>query len=142
MAIVKITFDPNCLTEASECWPAFRAGGTVLKVWALYKRTFLTNQNFRPALEALADYFEAAFDPDNEAVHPYRDIDEFAKVLGECGFRAGGFGSELRGWIVKHWDYFNLNIQKAVQLEYQVVEPVTKRLFVSAQQGKEQGASE
>lgn len=142
MAIVKITFDPSTLTEASECWPAFQAGGTVLKVWALYKRTFLTNQYFRPSLEALSEYFDAAFDPENEAVQPYRDIDEFAQVLHDCGFRAGGFGCELRGWIVKYWDYFNLNIQKALQLEYQVVEPVTKRLFVSAQQGKEQGAGE
>ncbi|WP_045158329.1 hypothetical protein [Stutzerimonas stutzeri] len=131
MATVKITFDPASLTPDSECWPAFQAGGMTLKVWALYKRTFLTNQYFKPAIEQLAAYFEEAFDPEKPEVKPYSNIDEFAELLGRCGFRAGGFGCELRGWVVKHWDYFNLNIQKAVTLEYQVVEPVTKRLVVS-----------
>jgi hypothetical protein len=132
MAVVRITFDPATLKPEDEAWPAFQAGGMALKVWALYKRTYLTSQHFRVALEQLAAYFEEAFDPEKPEIKPYTNIDEFADLLGRCGFRAGlSVGSSLRSWIVKNWDYFNLSIQRELVLEYQIVEPVTKRMVVA-----------
>ena len=38
-------------------------------------------------------------------------------------FQAGGI-------TLKYWDYFNLNIQKSLWIEYQSVETVTKQVLV------------
>lgn len=132
MTVVKIAFNPDTLKENDEAWPAFQAGGMTLKFWALWKRYHATSQYFRDRLERLADYYSKAFDPEDESEQPYRDIDEFLVVLRRCGFvTMSGFVSEdLRRWVVRFWDYFNLNIQRAVTLEYEAIEPVTKRLAV------------
>lgn len=134
MITVKIAFNPADLKEKDEAWPAFQAGGMVLKFWALWKRHHCTSQHFRPALERLADYYDKDFDKEDESERPYADIDEFLSVLRRCRFTSlSGFVSEdLRAWILRYWDHFNLNIQKAVVLEYEAVEPVTKHIAIGA----------
>lgn len=138
MKTVKIGFDPRTLDPDSEAYPAFMAGGITLKFWALYKPTHMTSQHFRPFLVALGDYFRAAFDAEDDSAQPYTNIDEFMRVLDRCGAsRSGTFGSDLPRWVAEHWDFFNLNIQRAVALEYEAIETVTKTLVVGALTGRE-----
>ncbi len=48
--IVKIAFDPADLKAEDEACTAFNSGGLTLKIWALYKKHFVTSQHFRKSL--------------------------------------------------------------------------------------------
>lgn len=135
MTVFKIAFDPTRIDPDSEAYPAFQAGGLTLKLWILIKTKFITNQHFREVLCKFDDYLEKAFDPDCEDVKPYTNIDEFWRVLMDyCDFRRTGLAhtNGIRQWLIDSWDYFNLNIQKSITLEYEAVETVTKKYEVTA----------
>ncbi len=131
--MLRIAFNPADLKTTDEAWPAFQAGGITLKVWGLYKKHFITSQHFVECLERLADRFEKMFDEDEADAKPYTNIDEFMGLLGFCGFHGGVCGprhAQMKEWALKYWDYFNLNIQKSLWIEYQSVETVTKQVLV------------
>lgn len=131
MKTIKLKFNPDDLQPGNEAWSAFQAGGVTLKFWALYKNTHATSQYFEPFLEQLAKYFRDAFNPEVPDIKPYSNIDEFMSVLWSCGMPMPGQSSTpLCKWVVNHWDYFNLNVQRSIALEYEVIEPVTKRQII------------
>jgi len=111
---ITIPFDPKDVVEDDEAYPAFKAGGMALKFWVLYKHFHLTSQHFRPALENFVAYLNAMADEDSD-VKPYKDIEEFYEILRGCGI---SFKSQ---WLINHWDYFNLNIQKKVIIKYKTM---------------------
>ena len=111
---ITILFDPKNVTVEDEAYPAFKAGGMALKFWALYKSSRLTSQHFRPALEKFIEYLDAMMDEESD-VEPYKDIEEFYNILSKSGI------SVKSDWLIRHWDYFNLNIQKKVIIKYKTM---------------------
>ncbi|VVO63896.1 hypothetical protein PS870_00929 [Pseudomonas fluorescens] len=131
--IVKIAFDPANLKAEDEAWPAFNAGGLTLKIWALYKKHFVTSQYFRDSLVQMAELFERMLDIDDHEVRPYMNIDEFMGYLGACGIYGTVVGTrhkEMAEWVVRYWDYFNLSTQRAVTLQFKVVKEVDETLTI------------
>jgi hypothetical protein len=130
--VIVIGFDPKTLKPSDEAYPAFAVGGMPLKMWALVKRQTITGPQFRTFLVKFAGYMEDAFDPECEDVQPYQNIDEFVSVLKRCGLGETGISRQTNfsAWLVENWDYFNLNIQKSIVLEYKVMELVTKQLNI------------
>jgi len=133
--IVKIGFNPEILKPDEEASPAFACGGMTLKLWALYKRKFITNQHFRESLVKFADYIRCANskEPEDSGTTWYKDIHEFMAVLQTVGIIRGGSlhsHNEIVKWVIEHWDYFNPNIQKAITIEYEVTRPVTEQMVV------------
>jgi hypothetical protein len=131
--IIKIAFDPAKLKRGDEAYPAFKAGGIVLKFWALYKKTFITSQHFRESLVLFAELIGRMHDIDDCEVKPYMNIDEFMGYLGSCNFYGsvgGPFRSAMAEWVVRYWDYFNLSIQRQIQLSYKVVKEVDETMTI------------
>ena len=121
--IVNIAFQPENLKPKDEAFPAFQAGGLTLKVWALYKKHYVTSQHFRQSLVALAEYCERMSDPKDTEVPPYANVDEFVSMMGSMNFYGGVTGPRLgdfRAWVIAYWDYFNPNIQRKVTIRYKV----------------------
>lgn len=132
--IIKIGFNPENLKHEDEAYPAFKAGGMTLKVWALYKKHFVTSQHFRDSLVELAEAYERMFDIDDRDAKPYMNIDEFMGLLGACGVYGTVVGprfNEMSQWAIRYWDYFNLSIQRNLTLQYRVVKEVDENLVVS-----------
>lgn len=131
--IIKIAFDPDNLKPDDEAYPAFQAGGITLKVWALYKKHFITCQYFRENLIAMAELCERMLDIEDHDILPYTNIDEFVAYLGACGIygtTAGPRHKEMVGWVVRYWDYFNLATQWSLSLQYKVVKEVDETLTI------------
>lgn len=124
MTVIRISFDPATITPENECWPTFREGGLVLKVWALYKSQFLTDQYFRNALENLSELIKEAQAPGKAPL--YRNVSEFYQVLKRCGFIPEWQALGLHQWLLRNWDYFNPNVQREIRLEYRAAEPETE----------------
>lgn len=116
MTVIQISFDPSTIKQEHECWPAFQAGGLVLKVWALYKRRFLTDQHFRPALERLADLIKASQQPGAQPL--YNNIQEFQALLQSCGLIPEWHALDLRNWLEENWEYFDPENPRALRVEY------------------------
>lgn len=128
--IVKLAFDPTSISSESECRRVFDAGGIPLKFWALYKQRFLTDQHFSESIDELIRYFNAAYNPRDEDVQLYQTIHEFMAILKRCGLMHRLHDPEMQKWVIDHWDYFNLNVQRSVRIEYEVVEPVIKEFLI------------
>ncbi|WP_433739821.1 hypothetical protein [Pseudomonas putida] len=131
--IVRIGFNPDNLKVEDEAWPAFNAGGLTLKIWALYKKHFVTSQHFHESLIQMAELFERMLDIDDHEVRPYMNIDEFMGYLGACGIYGTVVGprhKEMAEWVVRYWDYFNLSTQRSVMLQFKVVKEVDETLTV------------
>lgn len=125
---MKIGFDPSTLKYNDEAYPAFEAGGITLTFWTLYKKHFITNQYFKDSLEKMGELFEKMFNKEESEVQPYDNIDEFILFLSECGLFGGGYmrTKEHKEWVIKYWDYFNLNVQRQLTITYDAVETVKK----------------
>ncbi|AXA25695.1 hypothetical protein [Pseudomonas putida] len=134
--IVKIGFSPASLKPEDEAYPAFQAGGLTLKFWALYKKSFITDQHFRDALTGLASHFERMLDIDDHEITPYTNIDEFVRLIGSYGIHGnllmGPMSKELIAWVVRYWDCFNLSVQRQVHLQYKVVREVDEIITVTS----------
>lgn len=131
--IIKIGFNPENIKPEDEAYPAFKAGGVVLRFWALYKKGHITSQYFREGLVKLAEMVERARDEEDKTAEPYQDIDDFMAWLGICGFYGGAATPrfyEFGKWVAKHWDYFNPNIQRGLVLQYKVVKEVEEDLVI------------
>lgn len=136
MMIIKIGFDPETLKLEDEAHPAFQFGGVVLKIWALYKKSFVTSQHFRESLIKFGMMLARANDPDDLEAQPYTNLDDFVAWLGICGFygvRSGLLHGEMRTWVLNNWDYFNPSIQRDLCIEFERMEPVTKQIFCNPQ---------
>lgn len=128
---VTLAFSPKELTPDSEADVAFRSGGLVLKIWALYKKHFATCQYFKAGLESLNEHIvaveeEKEKDSDFEPGRLYNNIDEFVDLLKSHGIfpRNQYTSNEHRQWVLKYWDYFNLNVNRQVVLTYKEMQPV------------------
>lgn len=127
---VKIAFDPANIKPGDEAYPAFSSGyPVVLRIWALYKKHFITSQHFRECLIEFNDMMFKALSHENPDCHMYVNIDDFMAWMRICGFynclgRPGY--NEFRDWAVKYWDYFNPSIQRQVSLVYEATEVVEK----------------
>lgn len=132
--IINIAFDPQNLKPEDEAYPAFQAGGMTLKIWALWKKSFITSQNFKLALERLAEHYESMFDADNHEVMPYANIDEFVDLMSNSGLSSfageGPLRHDLAKWAMKYWDYFNPVIQRSITLEYSAIREVREQINI------------
>jgi hypothetical protein len=88
--------------------------GLPFKLWALWKKNHLTDQHFLDQCITFARHCE-----ENE--HPYSNIDDFEqliRLLGLSSSISNPFSGINRDWLLKHWDYFNPNIRKAITIKY------------------------
>ncbi len=131
MTTVRLAFNPADLTKADDAWPAFQAGGVVLKLWALWKRNHATSQHFAESLHRLRKHFRKV---NKGKAAMYENIDQFLLLLEGCGFPEPRIfaTSELRRWVVANWDYFNPHIRREVVMEYEAVGTVVQRLDASS----------
>lgn len=131
---INLGFSPDNLKPDNEAYPAFMAGGMTLKFWALWKRSHITDQTFRDLLSEMGRAYYEMFDDhaygDCESKYkPYRNIDEFVQFLrmvvinSKCQCIVLGSPHDKK-WLVKHWDYFSLSIQRQVSLKYKVLKEV------------------
>ena len=119
MTVVKISFKPEDLKYTDEAYLPFQEGGMLLRFWGLYKKTFLTSDEFKNSLQLFSDYLARVADEDDET-EMYATPIEFQNVLVRvCKVPTQGFlNRPLLEWIVKYWDHFNPNIQKKIQIVY------------------------
>lgn len=118
---IHIAFDPADVEQSDECWPAFYFGVLTLKFWALYKKHHVTNQHFRESLVSLGQYYRDMYEDESED-KPYTNIDEFKSILFKFNLRPSP------EWLVEHWDYFNLAIQRKVVIKYKAMVEVEKSI--------------
>lgn len=127
---VKIAFDPVSVKPGDEAYPAFDSHyPVVLRLWALYKKHFITCQYFKDSLIEFNDMIFRALSLENPDCVMYSNIDEFMSWMRVCGLfgtTAGPRYNEFRDWVVKYWDYFNPNIQRQITLIYEATEVVEK----------------
>jgi hypothetical protein len=117
---IKLSFDPDSCDEELVAH-LFRSRGIGLKYWLLWRGSHIVDQHFVPSCIKLSNRVLDAYD---EGEIPYDNIDEFMNLVRECF--PGHWPGDRKEWIIKNWDYFNLNIQKRVMYEYEHTEIVTK----------------
>lgn len=91
----------------------FKRGGPAVKFYFLYRQGHLTNQYFNRSCYAL----QSEFVP-QEIVTPL----DFKRLLQRCifprVFTNGDSPIVSENWIIKHWDYFNINVNKSLDIKH------------------------
>lgn len=122
---IKLAFDPAELDlrepDHEIVAMLFKRDGLPLRVWAIVKMRYLTNQHFLPAMKELQLYCDKA---QQQKMPPWGWVDELLNVLWTTGVTEALFGNmsaTMHGWQglwLRHWDYVNPNIMRSVWCEY------------------------
>lgn len=123
MKVVKLSFNPDKFLSDNDGsdWlrKIFLDRGIALKFWALYKQNHLADESFNRVCVKLSDIIKEMLNPKNEEEVAYENPYDFINLLCRCGFKP--IEKDFHRWLLKNWDYFNLNTRRGICLEYTIV---------------------